>query len=86
MLTCVIVFARIMVFSCIMVLAMMLACAVVLALVMVITHILVSACVMVLACGVISITIRAHNLCHNNRQLIVIAINRIRSASKNNCN
>ena len=30
--------------------------------------------------------IRAHNLCHNNRQLIVIAINRNHSASKINCN
>ena len=32
------------------------------------------------------VSIRAHNLCHDNRQLIVIAINRNRSASKNNCN
>ena len=29
---------------------------------------------------------RAHNLCHDNRQLIVIAINRNHSASKINCN
>ena len=29
---------------------------------------------------------RAHNLCHDNRQLIVIAINRNHSASKVNCN
>ena len=29
---------------------------------------------------------RAHNLCHDNRQLIVIAINRNRSAIKINCN
>ena len=29
---------------------------------------------------------RAHNLCHDNRQLIVIAINCNHSASKNNCN
>ena len=28
---------------------------------------------------------RAHNLCHDNRQLIVLAIN-CHSASKNNCN
>ena len=32
------------------------------------------------------ISIRAHNLCHDNRQLIVIAINRNHSASKNNRN
>ena len=31
-------------------------------------------------------SIRAHNLCHDNRQLIVIAINRNRSAIKINCN
>ena len=30
------------------------------------------------------VVIRAHNLCHDNRQLIVIAINRNRLASKNN--
>ena len=29
---------------------------------------------------------RAHNLCHDNRQLIVIAINRNRLAIKINCN
>ena len=29
---------------------------------------------------------RAHNLCHDNRQLIVIAINRNHSASKIDCN
>ena len=33
-----------------------------------------------------SVTSRAHNLCHDNRQLIVLAINRNRSDSKNNCN
>ena len=33
-----------------------------------------------------AITTRAHNLCHDNRQLIVIAINRNHSASKINCN
>ena len=32
------------------------------------------------------ISTRAHNLCHDNRQLIVIAINRNRSAIKINCN
>ena len=32
------------------------------------------------------IIIRAHNLCHDNRQLIVMAINRNRSAIKTNCN
>ena len=32
------------------------------------------------------LTIRAHNLCHDNRQLIVIAINRNHSAKKINCN
>ena len=32
------------------------------------------------------IVIRAHNLCHDNRQLIVIAINLNRSAIKINCN
>ena len=36
--------------------------------------------------SLICITTRAHNLCHDNRQLIVIAINRNHSASKNNCN
>ena len=35
---------------------------------------------------IIRVETRAHNLCHDNRQLIVIAINRNRSASKNNCN
>ena len=35
------------------------------------------------ACGE---AIRAHNLCHNDRQLITIAINYNHSASKNNCN
>ena len=30
--------------------------------------------------------IRAHNLCHDNRQLIVIAINRNHSAIKISCN
>ena len=30
--------------------------------------------------------IRAHNLCHDNCQLIIIAINRNHSASKINCN
>ena len=34
----------------------------------------------------LGVEIRAHNLCHNNRQLIVLAINRNHSASKNNCN
>ena len=34
----------------------------------------------------ISADTRAHNLCHDNRQLIVIAINRNHSASKINCN
>ena len=33
-----------------------------------------------------SIQTRAHNLCRDNCQLIVIAINRNHSASKNNCN
>ena len=33
-----------------------------------------------------TLSIRAHNLCHDNRQLIVIAINRNHSASKINCN
>ena len=33
-----------------------------------------------------SLTNRAHNLCHDNRQLIVIAINRNCSAIKINCN
>ena len=42
-----------------------------------------SACVAMLQ---VWINIRAHNLCHNNRQLIVFAINRNHSASKNNCN
>ena len=32
------------------------------------------------------VSTRAHNLCHDNCQLIVIAINRNRSAAKNNCN
>ena len=32
------------------------------------------------------VTTRAHNLCHDNRQLIVLAINCNHSASKNNCN
>ena len=32
------------------------------------------------------VSIRAHNLCHDNRQLIVLAINCNHSASKNNCN
>ena len=32
------------------------------------------------------VSFRAHNLCHDNRQLIVIAINRNHSASKINCN
>ena len=36
--------------------------------------------------AIFGVKIRAHNLCHDNRQLIVIAINRNRSASKNNCN
>ena len=30
--------------------------------------------------------IRAHNFCHDNRQLIVLAINCNHSTSKNNCN
>ena len=34
----------------------------------------------------VDMDIRAHNLCHDNRQLIVIAINRNHSASKINCN
>ena len=34
----------------------------------------------------ICVNTRAHNLCHDNRQLIVIAINRNRSAIKINCN
>ena len=33
-----------------------------------------------------SLKTRAHNLCHDNRQLIVLAINCNHSASKNNCN
>ena len=33
-----------------------------------------------------TIATRAHNLCHDNRQLIVLAINCNHSASKNNCN
>ena len=33
-----------------------------------------------------TLLIRAHNLCHNNRQLIAIAINRNHSARKINCN
>ena len=35
---------------------------------------------------VASIKTRAHNLCHDNRQLIVLAINGNHSASKSNCN
>ena len=34
----------------------------------------------------LTLFIRAHNLCHDNRQLIVIAINCNRSAIKINCN
>ena len=34
----------------------------------------------------VDMDIRAHNLCHDNRQLIVIAINRNRSAIKIDCN
>ena len=33
-----------------------------------------------------SVNSRAHNLCHDNRQLIVLAINVNHSASKNKCN
>ena len=32
------------------------------------------------------VSIRAHNLCHDNRQLIVLAINCNHLDSKNNCN
>ena len=34
----------------------------------------------------ISVQLRAHNLSHDNRQLIVLAINCNRSPSKDNCN
>ena len=34
----------------------------------------------------VTIITRAHNLCKDNRQLIVLAINCNHSASKNNCN
>ena len=32
------------------------------------------------------VSTRAHNLCHDNSQLIVLVINCYHSASKNNCN